>query len=128
MENGRMTLSQDGEEILHRVMSELDLTEKRPDALRIAFTKGLRDYRGVPEKKERKSSKFVIPNGVIARGIEYLLYKHLLINKVNKKLEEKEVDNYILLYIEEGLELMNKEMNELSNLDNYLLTLVDKAK
>ncbi|PFK32883.1 hypothetical protein COI93_19035 [Bacillus cereus] len=128
MANGRMTLSKRGEEILHQVMIELDMKEKRPNALRIAFAKGLREYNGVPEKKERKASKFVIPSGVIAKGEEYLLFKHLIINKVGKSLDGKEIDEFMLLFIEEGLEIMEQEISSMSNLDNYLLTLASKHK
>ncbi|MFD6509492.1 hypothetical protein [Bacillus sp. NPDC060175] len=127
MANGRMTLSQHGEEVLHQVMIELDMKEKRPNALRIAFAKGVREYNGIPEKKERKASKFVIPNGVIAKGEEYLLFKHLIINKIGKTLDGKEIDEFMLLFIEEGLEIMEQEISSMSNLDNYILTLVSKA-
>jgi hypothetical protein len=123
-----MTLSENGLSILEDAMVQLGLVDKRPEALRIAFAKGLREVNGLPEQKQRKPSKFVIPSGVIARGNEYLLFKHLIINKVGKQLEDKEVDHFMLLYIEEGLEIMRMEMDQLTNLDNYLLVLTEKAK
>jgi hypothetical protein len=125
MANGRMNLSQEGEEKLLKVMSELDLHDRRPDALKLAFVKGLVSIDGVPEKKERKTS-WVIPEGVVARGEDYLVFKHLIIEKVGQPLDAKSIDDYMLRYIEEGLEVMVNEIESLTSLDNYLLYLIDK--
>lgn len=120
-----MPLSIEGEEKLIRIMTELELNDKRPEAIRLAFVKGLISCETPPERKERKT-RFVIPEGVVARGDDYLLYKHLLIEKVGQPLDAKSVDDYMLLYIEEGLDIMIKEIDSLSDLDNYLLYLIDK--
>jgi hypothetical protein len=125
MANGRMPLSIEGEEKLITIMSELELNEKRPEALRLAFVKGIASLETPPEKKERKT-RFVIPDGVVARGDDYILYKHMIIEKVGQPLDAKTVDDYMLRYIEEGLEMMATEIESLSNLDNYLLFLINK--
>lgn len=124
MANGRMSLSIEGEEKLIKVMSQLELSEKRPEALRLAFVKGLVGTEGVPEKKERKT-RFVIPDSVVARGDEYILYKHIIMDRVGEPLDAKSVDDYMLRFIEEGLEIMDREINSLSDLDNYMLYLID---
>jgi hypothetical protein len=125
MANGRMSLSIEGEDKLIKLMSELELNDKRPEALRLAFVKGIATFETPPEKKERKT-RFVIPDGVVARGDDYLLFKHMLVEKVGQPLDAKSVDDYMLRYIEEGLEIMASEIESLSNLDNYLLFLIDK--
>ena len=125
MANGRMPLSVEGEEKLITIMSELELNDKRPEALRLAFVKGIASLDKTPEKKDRKT-RFVIPEGVIARGDDYILYKHMIIEKVGQPLDAKAVDEYMLRYIEEGLEIMASEIEALSNLDNYLLYLINK--
>lgn len=125
MANGRMPLSIEGEEKLITIMSELEFNDKRPEALRLAFVKGIASLEKLPEKKERKT-RFVIPDGVIARGDDYILYKHMIIEKVGQPLDAKAVDDYMLRYIEEGLEIMASEIESLSNLDNYLLFLINK--
>jgi len=125
MANGRMNLSVESEQRLGRVMSHLELNDRRPDALRLAFVKGLRECKEIPPKKEGKTG-FVIPDQVIAKGAEYVLYKHLIIEKVGRPLDAKGVDDYMLRYIEAGLEMMEQEIASLSELDNYMLYLVDK--
>jgi len=124
MENGRMYLSEKGNEILHRVMSELELVNKRPETLRIAFAKGLVSSNTTLEIKKREPISWEIPKGVIAKDDDYLLYKHLIIERVGKELDAKEIDKYMQHFIEEGLEIMEHEMNSLTSLDNYLLYLV----
>ncbi|QYR20986.1 hypothetical protein KZ483_25140 [Paenibacillus sp. sptzw28] len=125
MANGRMSLSVEGEEKLIRIMAELELNDKRPEALRLAFVKGLVSFDSPPERKERKT-RFVIPDGVVARGDDYILFKHLLVERVGQALDAKSVDDYMLRYIEEGLDIMAKEVDSLSDLDNYLLYLIGK--
>lgn len=125
MANGRMSLSIEGEDKLITIMSELELNDKRPEALRLAFVKGIASLDKPPEKRDRKT-RFVIPEGVIARGDDYILYKHMIIEKVGQPLDAKAIDDYMLRYIEEGLEIMASEIESLSNLDNYLLYLITK--
>lgn len=124
MENGRMYLSPRGNEILHRVMSELELMNKRPETLRIAFAKGLVSSSTTLEIKKRETNGWEVPKGIIAKDDDYLLYRHLIIDRVGIELEAKDVDKYMLHFIEEGLEIMEHEMDDLTPLDNYLLFLV----
>ncbi|QWG26938.1 hypothetical protein EXW58_04705 [Bacillus mycoides] len=126
MANGRMQLSQSGFNILYKVMNELELQEKRPEALRVAFAKGITDTQASLEIPKRNSSSFTIPAGVIAKEDEYLLYKHLIIDKVQRQLNTKEIDTYMLHFIEHGLEIMNQEICTLSQMDNYILYLAKK--
>lgn len=126
MANGRFSLSVEGESKLIKLMSELNWNEKRPEALKLAFAKGLASNDGLPKERNDKKSDFVVGNGVIAKGEEYILYKHIMIEKVGQPLDAKSVDDYIVRYIEKGLEIISEEINSLSELDNYLLYLVDK--
>ncbi|MBY3618584.1 hypothetical protein HGO21_03380 [Acinetobacter sp. CUI P1] len=126
MANGRLSLSVDGEAKLIKLMGELNWNEKRPEALKLAFVKGLASTDGIPNARNDKKSEFVIGNGVIAKGEEYILYKHILIDKVGESLDAKAVDEYIIRYIEEGLDIITAEIDSLSDLDNYLLYLIDK--
>lgn len=125
MAHGRFSLTVEGEEKLIKLMSELNWTEKRPEALKLAFAKGL-SAETVPVEREGKKSDFVIGNGVIAKGEDYILYKHILIEKTGMTLDAKAVDDYIVRYIEQGLDLIMQEIDSLSELDNYFLYLVNK--
>jgi hypothetical protein len=128
MANESMVLSKKGTERLDIVMTRLSLINGRPDTLRIAFAKGLTEAKEDPVERE-KGGGWTIPAGVVARGHTYTLYKHLMIDKLGFPLEtQKEIDQYLIRYIELGLEIMENEIEHLSDLDNYILYLVEHAK
>lgn len=116
-------LSKQGYENLERAMTELEM--ERPEVLRIAFAKGLTESETIQEIK-REYSNFEFPTSVIAKGDDVLLIKHLIIDKVQTQIDETKLDRLILNCVEQGLEIMEREMNELSNVDSYLLYLVQK--
>lgn len=116
-------LSKQGYEILEVVMTELEM--ERPEVLRLAFAKGLTESEAVQEVK-REYSDFEFPISVIAKGDESLLVKHLIIDKVRTQIDEKKLDRLILSCVEQGLEIMNQEIKQLSSADNYLLYLIQK--
>ncbi|MBO8161739.1 MAG: hypothetical protein H0Z24_08905 [Thermosipho sp. (in: Bacteria)] len=91
----------------------------------MAFAKGLTAVPSLPEEVKRGKGKFEIGEGVVATGDEYLLFKHLIIQKAKRPLDKKEVDDYMLYLIEEGLKIMEREIDSLSELDNYLIYLVN---
>lgn len=119
----RLTLSKQGHEYLPNVMVELGID--RPLALKIALAKGIASET-LPKEEKKESSDFIFNTDVVAKDDELLLVKHLIINKLKRKISDQEIDKYILYFIEHGLEIMNDEINKLSNLDNYLLYLMNK--
>lgn len=120
-------LSTEGSAYLSNIMAELELDlHKRPIALRIAFAKGITSDE-LPGDQKRKPSNFEFPTSVIAKGDDILLVKHLIIERLNKKIDDKELDKYILQFVEHGLFIMNKEIEQLSSADNYLLYLLEKT-
>ncbi|KIV56137.1 hypothetical protein AM501_20585 [Aneurinibacillus migulanus] len=123
-----MRLSKQGVERLDKVIAELNLNGKRPEALRIAFAKGISETKGEPLERNTTGG-WEIPERIIAVGEEYILYKHLIIERIAAPIyDHKMIDKYMLGYIEAGLEKMELEINELSDLDNYMLKLVQQAK
>lgn len=126
MANRRITLTKEGTARLDRIMMELGLQDKRPEAMRIALAKGLIEATKVPELPEG-SSGFTFGDGTIAKDMDYVMLKHLIIEKVAHPIEDKDIDKYILRFAEYGLKVMENEMDSLSSLDNYLLYLTEKA-
>lgn len=116
-------LSKQGYEILERVMTELEM--ERPGVLRLAFAKGLTESEVIQETK-REPSNFEFPTSVVAKGDEVLLIKHLIIDKSQTQIDETKLDKLILGCIEQGLEIMEQEIEQLSNADSYFLYLVQK--
>lgn len=117
-------MSKEGENLLRKVSVELDIDD-RPLILRIAFAKGLLHCEGEP--RNFGGGGWTIPAGVIARDDDYLLFKHLIINKIGQTIDDKDIDNYLLRFIEEGLRAMNTEIEEKSKFDNYLIQLVSNV-
>ena len=126
MANSRMKLSEDGTTKLDLVMAELPSLKSRPETLKVALAKGIADSTGEPPLSPGKG--WEIPAGVVAKEDDYLIYKHLMIEKLGFQLEgQKQIDDYLLRFIEEGLRIMADEIKSLSNMSNYMLYLVDKA-
>jgi|SRR5699024_3907451 len=117
-------LSEKGFEYVYIVMSELDI--ERPDAIRLAFAKGITDD-NIPDMERRgNKSEFEFPISVVAKGDDMLLVKHLIIEKIKKRFDAKKLGYYILMFVEHGLEIMYKEIQSLSEAENYLLYLQEK--
>jgi hypothetical protein len=129
MANDSMGLSAEGTKRLELIMTRLSFIEGRPDTLKIAFAKGLTETTGEPPERTKGKGGWTIPAGVVARGDMYTIYTHLMIEALGFPLEDKkQIDNYLIRYIEAGLEIMEKEIENLSYLDNYILHLVENAK
>ncbi|MGN7177560.1 hypothetical protein LIS77_14415 [Cytobacillus firmus] len=119
-------LSKKGLLYLENIMTELEIELKdRPDAIRIAFAKGIASD-SLPSDEKQEVSKFEFPISVVAKGDEVLLFKHLIIEKYQEKIKDEELDKYILLFVEHGLLTMYNEINKLTNMDNYLFYLLEK--
>ncbi|MGA8942500.1 MAG: hypothetical protein WB502_07245 [Thermoactinomyces sp.] len=126
--NDRMTMSSEADGLIKKIITVLDLdinnSQSRPTVLKIAFAKGLKHVKDEP-RDDFGGGGWVIPAGVIAKDTDYLLYKHLIINELQKPIDDKEVDQYLLRYIEEGLRVMNEEIDQLSPLENYMIKLTE---
>ncbi|WP_259463541.1 DndE family protein [Geobacillus stearothermophilus] len=110
-----MKLSKNGFEILQRVMAELEM--ERPDVLRLAFAKGLTESELIQEREKEEMANIEIPVSVIAKGDDIVLIKHLLIDKVQTQINDEALDKLIISCIEQGLEIMNEELNQLTGVN-----------
>ncbi|GFR37190.1 hypothetical protein PRECH8_04860 [Insulibacter thermoxylanivorax] len=124
MANRKFVLSKEATELLDRVIVELNIP--RPEALRLALAKGLVDAALDEIPQQLEGGGFEVPHGVIAKDDDYVMYKHLIIEKLHKPIDDKDIDPYMHKLIEAGLRIMGNEMDQLSSLDNYLLYLVEK--
>lgn len=124
-------LSKRGTEYLSTIMAELGFRNTpgkdndRPTALRLAFAKGITADTLPNEETGKGPKEFEFNTNVITKGNSILL-KHLIINKLQRKISDKEFNKYVLLFVEHGLEIMYKEIQGLTNMDNYMIYLFDK--
>jgi len=82
MSNRRMNLSEDGKKILDLIVEVLEV--ERPMAVKIALAKGISVSNGpVLDEFANSKNKWTIPDNII-KDKEYLMFKHLIINEVQR--------------------------------------------
>ncbi|QHT48507.1 hypothetical protein M662_19120 [Bacillus sp. SB49] len=114
MANKKMNLSKTGKELLENAINSLDLD--RPLVIKIALAKGLA-YNGEFEFNTDSTPKWPIPEGIIKNN-EYLMFKHIIINNLQKTIEDQEVSTYMLHYLEKGLRVIDSVIKEKNSLED----------
>lgn len=122
MANKKMNLSGSGKEILDTLNEYLEID--RPLGVKIALAKGisLSDNNITFDTNDAKN-KWTIPDNII-RDKEYLLYKHLIIEEVKRPLNEDEINNFMLHFIEKGLRIIKEEIDNLSSMEDYRINVL----
>ncbi|MCM2603460.1 hypothetical protein NDQ57_01915 [Rossellomorea marisflavi] len=109
MSNKRMNLSQEGKQMLDEVAELLEID--RPQSVKIALAKGISISQSEPNLDPiNGGNKWTIPDNVI-KDQEFTLFKHLIINEAQRSLNDDELHQYMLAYIEQGLREI-KRINE----------------
>jgi hypothetical protein len=122
MANRRMSLSQQGKEILDKLAETLEVD--RPMAVKIALSKGISISTGpVLEVYDGGQDKWTIPDNII-KDKEFLLFKHLIINEVNLPLDETELHKHMLAFIEKGLRRLNDDLKTKTSMEDFRLTIL----
>ncbi|KKK39220.1 hypothetical protein WQ57_05510 [Mesobacillus campisalis] len=122
MSNRRMSLSEEGKEILDRLADSLEI--ERPMAVKVALAKGLSISNGpILEDFPDGKNKWVIPDGII-KDKEFLLFKHLIINEVNNPLDDSDLHKHMLLYIEKGLRILKIELTNKTSMEDPRLAIL----
>ena len=123
MANRKMNLSMIGKETLDLLIEHLD--SERPFAIKLALSKGLANANGaVSPTLDYSKGKWTIPDNII-RENDYLLFKHLIINEIGHQLSDDEIDKHMILFIEYGLQIIQKEIDELTSLEDYLIKILN---
>lgn len=122
MANKKMNLSGSGKEILDTLNEYLEID--RPLGVKIALAKGLSlSDNNINFDTNDGKNKWTIPDNII-RDKEYLLYKHLIIEEVKRPLNEDEINNFMLHFIEKGLRIIKEEINNLSSMEDYRINVL----
>ncbi|MFA2767161.1 hypothetical protein [Bacillus pacificus] len=117
MANRRMNLSGTGKETLDLLCEVLEID--RPQGVKIALAKGIANATGkINDDFKDGKNKWTIPDNII-KDKEFLLFKHLIINEMQVALNEDEITQSMLLYIEYGLKIIKQEIDNLSSLEDY---------
>ncbi|MGE6683227.1 hypothetical protein [Paenisporosarcina sp. NPDC076907] len=122
MSNRRMYLSEEGKKILDLIVEVLET--ERPMVVRIALAKGISVSNGpVEDVFPNSKNKWTIPDNVI-KDKEYLLFKHLIINEVQKTLDEDHLHQHMILFIEKGLQTLKQEYERKTSLEDFRLSIL----
>jgi hypothetical protein len=120
MANKRMLLSAEGKEILDTLTAALELD--RPTVVHIALAKGIAENDLLIEEFDTRN-RWTIPDNIIKER-DFLLFKHLIIQKADRILNDDELHKYMIILIENGLRIMQKlNDNKTSMQDLRLLIL-----
>ncbi|AJG77755.1 hypothetical protein PDQ36_28185 [Bacillus cereus] len=123
MANRRMNLSGTGKETLDLLCEVLEID--RPQGIKIALAKGIANATGkINDDFKDGKNKWTIPDNII-KDKEFLLFKHLIINEMQVALNEDEITQSILLYIEYGLKIIKQEVDNLSSLEDYRIIVLN---
>ncbi|UTG82727.1 hypothetical protein [Bacillus paranthracis] len=123
MANRRMNLSGTGKETLDLLCEVLEID--RPQGIKIALAKGIANTTGkINDDFKDGKSKWTIPDNII-KDKEFLLFKHLIINEMQVALNEDEITQSMLLYIEYGLKIIKQEIDNLSSLEDYRIIVLN---
>jgi hypothetical protein len=122
MSNRRMSLSETGKKILDMIAESLEV--ERPMTVKIALAKGLSISNG-PDLEEYSggNNKWVIPDNLI-KDKEFLLFKHLIINEVNKPLNDDELHKHMLAFIEKGLRQLDDDLKNKTSMEDIRLSIL----
>lgn len=122
MSNRRMSLSEEGKVILDQVMDSLEV--ERPFAVKIALAKGISTSDGmITEDYSGGKNKWTIPDNII-KDKEFLLFKHLIINEVKTSLDDENLHKHMITFIEKGLRILKKELEEKTSMEDYRITIL----
>ncbi|MFL0490893.1 hypothetical protein CN931_25735 [Bacillus sp. AFS054943] len=123
MANRRMNLSGTGKETLDLLCEVLEID--RPQGVKIALAKGIANATGkINDDFKDGKNKWTIPDNII-KDKEFLLFKHLIINEMQVALNEDEITQSMLLYIEYGLKIIKQEIDNLSSLEDYRIIVLN---
>ncbi|MED0978144.1 hypothetical protein P4T48_00935 [Bacillus paramycoides] len=123
MANRRMNLSGTGKETLDLLCEVLEID--RPQGIKIALAKGIANATGkINDDFKDGKNKWTIPDNII-KDKEFLLFKHLIINEMQVALNEDEIAQSMLLYIEYGLKIIKQEIDNLSSLEDYRIIVLN---
>ncbi|MFJ7859080.1 hypothetical protein ACIQZM_14425 [Peribacillus sp. NPDC097206] len=117
-----MSLSEEGKIILDQIMDSLEV--ERPFAVKIALAKGIsKSDSMITEEYSGGKNKWTIPDNII-KDKEFLLFKHLIINEVKTSLDDENLHKHMIAFIEKGLRILKKELEEKTSIEDYRITIL----
>lgn len=114
MANKKLSLSKEGKDYLEEIIDILEI--ERVHILKIALAKGIATEKEMVIDMS-STPKWTIPDSII-KDEEYVMFKHLIINKHGLYLNDEEIQVKILHFIESGMRILKNELDGKTSLED----------
>ncbi|WP_069365501.1 DndE family protein [Salisediminibacterium beveridgei] len=123
----RMHINYDAYEVINDLKNHLNC--ERPQAIEIAFAKGMSSPENdFSSTNKSNSKKWEVPVNII-KGDKYTLYKALIIEELKEdSLTEDELKNQFVYFIEKGAAIIKLELNRLNDLTDYRIAILNQDR
>ncbi|MCM3741906.1 hypothetical protein M3210_16760 [Oceanobacillus luteolus] len=122
MSNRKMTLSEKGKSMLDDLTEQLELD--RPFVLQVALAKGIQISSGAPSTSYDKGSKsWTIPDNII-KDDNFTLFKYLIQNEAKKPIDNQELHDYMIRFIESGLRELSRTSQEKTSMEDLRIAIL----
>lgn len=121
--NKKMILSEEGKLILDDITEQLDM--ERPIVIQIALAKGIQNSDKLQSfVYDKGSNKWTIPDNIINEE-NFLLFKYLIQNEEGRSLDNIELHEYLIEYIELGLRQLDQISKEKTSLEDLRIAILN---
>lgn len=123
MGNSKFNISIEAKDIIDSLKVILDVNET-PTIIKLALAKGIATME--PNEQIQKfivNGHWLVPENII-KDRDYLLFKHLIINELNKVISDKDINDYFAFYIEKGARSLQEKIDQKTSFDDLLILLL----
>lgn len=123
MGNIKFNISKEAKDIIDSLKVILDINDT-PTIIKLALAKGIATMEpNEPTKKFNASGNWLVPENII-KDRDYLLFKHLIINELNKVISDKDINEYFAFYIEKGARALQEKIDQKTSFDDLRILLL----
>jgi len=120
MSNKNLNISKEGKDLLEEVIAALDL--ERPHVIKLSLAKGIASKEEI-DFDSSSTPKWKIPDNLI-KDKEYLMFKHLILSKNGVQLEDNDIQNQMVHYIEKGIRSLKKDIDNKNSLEDSRFVII----
>ena len=123
MGNIKFNISKEAKDIIDSLKVILDINDT-PTIIKLALAKGIATMEpNEPMQKFNGSGNWLVPENII-KDRDYLLFKHLIINELNKVISDKDINEYFAFYIEKGARALQEKIDQKTSFDDLRILLL----
>ncbi|MBD8522731.1 hypothetical protein [Lysinibacillus fusiformis] len=123
MGNIKFNISKEAKDIIDSLKVILDINDT-PTIIKLTLAKGIATM--APNDSMQKflgSGNWLVPENII-KDRDYLLFKHLIINDLNKVISDKDINEYFAFYIEKGARALQEIIEHKTSFDDLRILLL----